>query len=65
VQARTLEVFDDFGLAERALALGRKAEAFNVVGAGGGRTPPGPRRSRSRTSPCAMQWRRCASSSSR
>ncbi|HZI07698.1 MAG TPA: FAD-dependent monooxygenase, partial [Archangium sp.] len=38
VQARTLEVFDDFGIAEQALARGRKVEAFNVVGAGGGRT---------------------------
>jgi 2-polyprenyl-6-methoxyphenol hydroxylase-like FAD-dependent oxidoreductase len=38
VQARTLEVFDDFGLAEQALARGRRAEAFNVVGAGGVRT---------------------------
>jgi 2-polyprenyl-6-methoxyphenol hydroxylase-like FAD-dependent oxidoreductase len=35
VQARTLEVFDDFGIAGQALARGRKAEAFNVVGAGG------------------------------
>ncbi|HEX8437522.1 FAD-dependent monooxygenase [Archangium sp.] len=38
VQARTLEVFDDFGIADRAVALGRRAEAFNVVGAGGLRT---------------------------
>ncbi len=38
VQARTLEVFDDFGIAEQALARGRKTEAFNVVGAGGMRT---------------------------
>ena len=38
VQARTLEVFDDFGIAEQALARGRRTEAFNVVGAGGVRT---------------------------
>ncbi|AKJ07775.1 2-polyprenyl-6-methoxyphenol hydroxylase-like FAD-dependent oxidoreductase [Archangium gephyra] len=35
VQARTLEVFDDFGIVEQALARGRKVEALNVVGAGG------------------------------
>jgi 2-polyprenyl-6-methoxyphenol hydroxylase-like FAD-dependent oxidoreductase len=38
VQARTLEVFEDFGIAKRALALGRGTEAFNVVGVGGVRT---------------------------
>jgi 2-polyprenyl-6-methoxyphenol hydroxylase-like FAD-dependent oxidoreductase len=38
VQARTLEVFDDFGLADEALARGRRTEAFNVVGTGGVRT---------------------------
>lgn len=35
VQARTLEVFDDFGIAGEALARGRRTEALNVVGAGG------------------------------
>jgi 2-polyprenyl-6-methoxyphenol hydroxylase-like FAD-dependent oxidoreductase len=35
VQARTLEVFDDFGIADQAVARGRRVEGFNVVGAGG------------------------------
>lgn len=35
VQARTLEVFDDFGIADAAVSRGRKAEAFNVMGPGG------------------------------
>jgi len=35
VQARTLEVLDDFGIADQAIARGRKIEAFNVVGVGG------------------------------
>ena len=35
VQSRTLEIFDALGLAERALARGRRAEAFNVMGPGG------------------------------
>ncbi|QRN98614.1 FAD-dependent monooxygenase [Archangium violaceum] len=38
VQARTLEVFDDFGIADEAVARGRRVEAFNVVGAGGARS---------------------------
>ncbi|HYO55572.1 FAD-dependent monooxygenase [Archangium sp.] len=38
VQARTLEVFDDFGIADQAVARGRRAEGFNVVGAGGVRS---------------------------
>ncbi len=37
VQARTLEVFDDLGIADRAVELGRKVEALNVVGPGGTR----------------------------
>lgn len=35
VQARTLELFDDFGIADAAVARGRRAESFNVLGAGG------------------------------
>jgi 2-polyprenyl-6-methoxyphenol hydroxylase-like FAD-dependent oxidoreductase len=35
VQARTLEVFDDFGIAEQALARGRKVESFNIAAPGG------------------------------
>ncbi|QRK09948.1 FAD-dependent monooxygenase [Archangium violaceum] len=35
VQARTLEVFDDFGIADQAVSRGRRAEGFNMVGAGG------------------------------
>ncbi len=38
VQARTLEVFDDLGLAERALSLGKRAEGVNIIGPGGRRT---------------------------
>ncbi|MGZ3457579.1 MAG: FAD-dependent monooxygenase [Archangium sp.] len=37
VQARTLELFDDFGIADLAVERGRKVEAFNIVGAGGTR----------------------------
>jgi len=35
VQARTLEIFEDLGFVERALASGRRTNAFNVVGTGG------------------------------
>ncbi|PTL83484.1 hypothetical protein DAT35_12835 [Vitiosangium sp. GDMCC 1.1324] len=38
VQARTLEVFDDFGIADEAVSRGRRAEALNVVGVGGVRS---------------------------
>jgi 2-polyprenyl-6-methoxyphenol hydroxylase-like FAD-dependent oxidoreductase len=35
VQARTLEVFDDFGIAARALERGRRVESFNIAAPGG------------------------------
>ncbi|MET0403759.1 MAG: FAD-dependent monooxygenase [Cystobacter sp.] len=38
VQARTLEIFEHLGIAERAVARGRRPEAINVVGQGGVRT---------------------------
>ncbi|ATB43770.1 hypothetical protein CYFUS_009250 [Cystobacter fuscus] len=38
VQARTLEIFEDLGIVERALALGRETLGFNVVGTGGTRS---------------------------
>jgi 2-polyprenyl-6-methoxyphenol hydroxylase-like FAD-dependent oxidoreductase len=39
VHARTLKLFDDFGIVERAVALGRRTEAVNVVGASGLHAP--------------------------
>jgi hypothetical protein len=37
VQSRTLELFDDFGLAERLLERGQPIGGYNVIGAGGRR----------------------------